>query len=445
MRTSTKRKLMFRYSNQLILKVTRDCNLRCEYCYIKNKDHFKGEMIEFDLFKETIERIIKERIVQQQPDVFNLIFHGGEPTLASKEHMTKMFIYADKRFREEGISYSFGMQSNLTLIDEEWCQMLSRWGVSLGCSFDGVGEDSNNKRTVKEDTFYKKFDMLKKYNVSFGLLMVAHEGNMDSMIKSADFLRDRYGIDMMKVNYIEDVNGVGGEIPGDLFFEKGWKPFLDEWIDKDSGVDYLRESNSRHLITKFFTDYLTHHKNLERSNCGNKVCGGGTCIVEMEADGEFQFCGRYAEMSDESYVMNVKDKDFLSLKQLKRYTDFIYEKHKVIKRAGCDTCIADGICDHGCMAFHFAKFGEWGIRTDLTCDIHKNFYEYCITNVVDILAAAYREERKDQNGEAYIQLSSQAINTKPSFRKMSDDLREKHSLTMRFDEGYSNKIIIKHI
>lgn len=434
---------MFRYNNQLILKVTRDCNLRCEYCYIKNKDHFKGEMIDFELFKETIERIVKEK--KGYEDEFSLVFHGGEPTLTSKEHMTKMLSYADRRFTEEGINYSFGMQSNLTLIDEEWCQIMSKWGIGLGASFDGVGEESNDKRTVKQETFYNKFDMLKKYNVSFGLLMVAHEGNMEKMIESADFLKKNYDVSMMKVNYVEDVNNIGGEIPGDLFFEKAWKPFLDEWIDLDNEQDYLRESNSEHLMAKFFTDYLTHSPNAERTNCGSKICGGGMSIVEMEADGDIQFCGRYSEKSDESYIMNVVDKDFLSLNQLKRYGDFTYEKHKVILEAGCDTCIADGICDHGCMAFHFAKFGKWGIRTDLTCDIHKNFYEYCVVNIVDIILAIYKYEKSSVEDIAFIKLASGATKLKRSYYGIAHELETEHGLKLELDVNSPNRLLIKHI
>jgi len=428
---------MFRFANQLILKSTRDCNLRCEYCYIKNKDNYKGEMIDFELYKKTINRIARERY--GEVDAFNIVFHGGEPTLIPKKQMIKMLTYAEKIFHENKINYSFGMQSNLTLIDEEWCQILSKWNISLGCSFDGVG-DANEKRTktIKEKTFYKKFDLLKEYNVNIGFLMVIHEGNINNVIESANFLRDNYGIKIIKANYVEDINGIGGEVTGKEFFEKVWKLFLDEYIETFT----LREGNTSHLLSKFITDFLTNYTNTEKTNCGSKICGGGMSIVEMEADGEFQFCGRYSSNFKEARVENVKDKDFLALKQLSRYTDFIREKHEVILNAGCDTCIADGICDHGCMAFYYSKFGKWGIRTDLTCDIHKSFYKYGVKNIKKLLNAIYNELQEE--GIARYMLSSIA-NSISASSILLEELRNEYGLSISIDNNNSRVMLIRNV
>jgi len=394
-------------------------------------------MIDFELYKKTIERVIVERRGNQE--LFSIIFHGGEPTLTPKKQMIKMLTYAEKRLNENSINHSFGMQSNLTLIDEEWCQILSKWNVQLGCSFDGVG-DANKKRTktIKEKTFYNKFNLLKKFNVNFGFLMVIHEGNINNIIESVDFLRDNYGIESIKANYVEDVNGIGGEVSGEDFFNKVWKLFIDEYIKTFT----LREGNTKHLLSKFISDYLLVSKLTERSNCGSKICGGGMSIVEMEADGEFQFCGRYSENFKAARVENVRDKDFLALKQLSRYTDFIREKHQVILDAGCDTCIADGICDHGCMAFYYSKFGKWGIRTDLTCDIHKSFYKYCVINIVEIINAIYNDE-KMEDGIARYRLANTALSIKQGSHL--NELAKKYKLNLEIDKKDRRLLLIRKI
>lgn len=431
---------MFRHNNQLILKTTRDCNLRCEYCYIKNKDHFKGEMIEYNLYKTTIDRMVDERLSNKQP--ISIIFHGGEPTLTPKPQFIKMVTYAENQFRKHGIHYSFGMQSNLTLIDEEWCQILSKYNISLGCSFDGVGDSMDKRTTIKQQSFYDKFDMLKKYNVSFGFLMVIHEGNINNVMESYQFLRNNYEIENIKVNYVEDINGLGGEVNGSEFFTKAWKPFLDDYINEDTPYQ-LPEGNCQHLLSKFVSDYVMNSEISEKSNCGSKICGGGMSIVEMEANGDFQLCGRYSGNSPEAYIMNVNDKDLFSLKQLRKYLYFINEKHKVILDVGCDTCLADGICDHGCMAFYYSKFGKWGIRTDLTCDIHKDFYDYCVQHISELLRAVHKEIQR--NGEAKYMLANRAINIKSNNTPYIKTLSKKYGLMLELDPMNDRSLLIKDI
>jgi len=407
---------------------------------VKNKDHFKGEMIEFDTYKKTIQRIVKERKLTTDltNNQISIVFHGGEPTLTPKKQMIKMLTYAESEFKKNNINYSFGMQSNLTLLDDEWAQILSKWNISLGCSFDGVG-DSNNKRTIthKQKSFYKKFDLLEKYNVDYGFLMVIGENNIDNIKESADFLRDNYGIKKFKANYVEDINGIGGEVSGKDFFEKCWKLFLDEYIETYE----LREANTDHLLGKFISDFVLHSEITERTNCGSKVCGGGMSLVEMEADGEMQFCGRYSEAFEDAKIQNVKDKDFLSLVQLSRYTDFIREKHDVILDVGCDTCIADGICDHGCMAFYRSKFGKWGIRTDLTCDIHKNFYSYCVTHITELLNAIFEDKKNEENIAEY-NLPHVALAVKNYKSRYLIKLKEKYGIEIKIDEKNNRKLLL---
>jgi len=141
-------------------------------------------------------------------------------------------------------------------------------------------------------------------------------------------------------------------------------------------------------------------------------------------------------------VENVRDKDFLALKQLSRYTDFIREKHQVILDAGCDTCIADGICDHGCMAFYYSKFGKWGIRTDLTCDIHKSFYKYCVINIVEIINAIYNDE-KMEDGIARYRLSNTALSIKNGFHL--NELAKKYKIRLEIDKKDRRLLLMRKI
>jgi len=413
---------MFRFSNMLILKTTRDCNLRCEYCYIKNKDNYKGEMIDFKTYKTTIDRIVRERKLQKTNErEIVIVFHGGESTLAKKEYMIKMLEYARSTFIKEGIRYKFGIQSNLTLIDDEYANILSKYDVFLGASFDGVGDANETRtKTFKENAFYKKFDLLVEHNIKPGFLMVVHSGNIDKVVESATFLEEKYNINSIKINYAEDVVGFGGEVSGKDFFEKAEKPFLEEFFKTGK----LRESNLENIITKFLVDYvITKQSHTSKGVCGIKVCGGGMTLIELDPDGNASFCGRYSESYPEVHLENVKDKDVFSLHQIKRYIDFAFEKHKVILDTGCDTCIADGICDHGCMAFHYSKFGKWGIRTDLVCDNFKELYNYLVLNAEKVIIGLLKAHHN--NGIAEIGLTEDIYRVNESLRR---SLKEEYNV-----------------
>ncbi|MFW6002584.1 MAG: hypothetical protein ACOCQD_04525, partial [archaeon] len=87
------------------------------------------------------------------------------------------------------------------------------------------------------------------------------------------------------------------------------------------------------------------------------------------------------------------DDEFLDMQSYKRYVDFLELKDEVIRNTGCDQCPARYICDHGCMAFYYSKFGEWGVRTDLVCDLYIPMHSYLYKNREKIINKTIENER----------------------------------------------------
>ena len=78
----------------MVVKVTRDCNLRCKYCYIENKDAFKNEVMSFEVFKTLVDRIcLDKKKTSDEFKRFSFIFHGGEPTIIGYENLNKFCHY----------------------------------------------------------------------------------------------------------------------------------------------------------------------------------------------------------------------------------------------------------------------------------------------------------------------------------------------------------------
>jgi uncharacterized protein len=91
-----------------------------------------------EVFDKAVERMIEHVVAHNIPAV-NVIFHGGEPLLAGKA----FFRYAIDALRDRlkpHCSVTFGIQSNGTLIDESWLDLLKDLEVTVGVSVDGPRE-----------------------------------------------------------------------------------------------------------------------------------------------------------------------------------------------------------------------------------------------------------------------------------------------------------------
>jgi len=414
---------MFGNTNMLILKVTRDCNLRCSYCYVKNKDNFKGEMMEFDTFKIIIQRIISDRKKNKYNGTFTLIFHGGEPLLLGVQKFMKFLSYSSRAFKANNIVYNFGIQTNLTLINKELLTILHDFDVSVGVSFDGIRESNSARTEINTDKFEKYFLMLEEFNIKYGFLIVVNQANIKNIEESIDYVLNKYNISGIKVNYAEDVNNVGNsEVSGEDFVNKAWIPILNNFIN--GKYQTIVEDNIETIVKRHFAKIISGNLIIEehKSNCGLKLCGGGMHIIEINPNGDVHFCGRYSQDFEETFVQNVKDDEFLELKQIKRFFSTIKIKDKLVHDLGCDLCPADNICDHGCIAFHYSKYGEFGIRDNLVCNIFKPLHTFLIKNEIKLFERMY-ETNKNNDGIWYFNAKTNIINMAKS--KFINDLKNR--------------------
>lgn len=385
---------MFRFTDLIIFRMTRDCNLNCKYCFMQNKGDYLGELIDFELFKKIINRIGEQRIVNGRTNIpLQLVFHGGEVLLLGKKRLYEMLMYVTTYFHKNNILYNLGCQTNATLLDEEIATILGKFEVSVGLSFDGIdGGNSARTTSIKQEIFEKKFDILKKSKARYGFLIVASKTNIDSMQKTQEYL-ESLGLDesptgvvrSYKINYAEDMINPGEnseiELTGHEMFERVWKPELLRFVARKKTIEY----HTQELLTRSLVDILTYHGNEAKTGCGTKWCGAGTHMIAIEPDGEMDYCDRYSKKFPEAHIQHALDYDFAGLYQLKKAVEYDMMKSRVYKKYRCDTCYADYICDHGCEAFYKSKYDEYGIETRIVCDQHREFYTFVLENLEDIL------------------------------------------------------------
>ena len=247
----------------LIIKTTSTCNLSCKYC---DADTYSNKRIQLI----TLENIIKNATLYY--NTIDFIWHGGEPTLMGIDFYKKV-VSIENRYNKEGQTIKNSIQTNGTLLNEEWVNFLIKNKFGIGISLDGqkIMHDSNRifkNGTGSFDNVLKNINLLKMLKAKFGVLAVITEDTLKTSPKQ--FLNF----------FIE--NGLTN-------FGLNWqRPALN--IKRD---DHLQRSNyDDFMIGLFDAWYDIGDPNIhirEFDSIISKVTGGkkGFCILEGNCIGKY--------------------------------------------------------------------------------------------------------------------------------------------------------------
>lgn len=121
------------------LKVASRCNLNCSYCYVYNKGdetwRQRPATMPAEVFDAAIERIRRHCLSSRQRSV-RIVFHGGEPCMVGAARFGEWCA----RLRQglaDLVRVHFSLQTNGTLLDEQWAEVLGEHRVTVGISIDG--------------------------------------------------------------------------------------------------------------------------------------------------------------------------------------------------------------------------------------------------------------------------------------------------------------------
>ena len=125
-----------------VLKVASRCNLNCTYCYVYNKGDqtwkARPALMRDEVFDAALERIRRHCLLTGQESV-TVTFHGGEPCLAGPEQLSD---WCGRIYEAlAGVArVRLSLQTNGTLLDERWAEVIARQGLDVGISVDGTPE-----------------------------------------------------------------------------------------------------------------------------------------------------------------------------------------------------------------------------------------------------------------------------------------------------------------
>ncbi len=155
------------------------CNLNCEYCFYLEKQALFPAGEQYRMTDKVLSAFIAGYISSQPTPVVEFVWQGGEPTMLGIDFF-KRVVELQKPFAK-GKTITNSLQTNGTLLDDEWCRFLKRHNFMVGISLDGPQEihDRYRKDRKGRGTFeqvMRGLRLLQEHKVEYNVLAcVAHE------------------------------------------------------------------------------------------------------------------------------------------------------------------------------------------------------------------------------------------------------------------------------
>jgi uncharacterized protein len=386
------------------------CNLDCIYCYYLSKESLpKGPGVG-RMSDETLELFIKQYIdgVTGEEVVFS--WQGGEPTLLGLEFFRKVVAF-EKKHARPGQRIENDLQTNGTLLNEEWCEFLKAHRFLVGLSIDGPREIHDHYRVTKGgrptfDKVYAAARLLQRQGVSFNTLTCVHRFNGRRPLDVYRFLRRELNSTYLQFIPIVEPKSFqrtapqkwnNAELPkdGDPAARPGHpNSIVTEWsVDPDDWGYFLCRVFDRWLAQDIGKVMVNHFETLVAQHFGlpsqmciySEVCGKG---VAVENEGSVYSCDHY--VYPEYRLGNLKSGRLGQMVYSREQIEFGHAKSKSLPQY-CRQCAYLTDCWGECPKNRFIRTPDGELGLNYLCRGFKKFFEHTLPEV-ERIAARLRKE-----------------------------------------------------
>jgi uncharacterized protein len=361
------------------------CNLSCTYCYYLGKKNLYPDKGNFLMDDEILEKYIKQHIQASTEDVITFSWHGGEPLLAGIGFFRKV-VKLQQRYKPKGSVIVNGIQTNGTLIDDEWCRFIAAEKFIVGISIDGPGDLHNNhRRSGGEGTTLKivlnSYELLKKNGVIPEILCVVSSENVKDPLIIYNFFKELGTHYITFLPLVEQQHGTRSGVSRASVPPKDFGFFLseifDEWVEKDIGE----------IKIQIFEEAARTAFNQDHTLCIFKENCGGVPVVEH--NGDFYSCDHY--VSSDYLLGNIMDQSLTYFLDSEKQKAFGMIKSQTLPRY-CIKCDVRPMCNGECPKNRFVTTPDGEAGLNYLCSGYKYFFNHC-RPFLEVLATVWKNQK----------------------------------------------------
>lgn len=338
------------------------CNLDCEYCFFLSKESlYPGDRFRmpYDLLEIYIRQLMEAHA--GLPEV-TVAWQGGEPTLMGVDFFERAVALVEQ-YRGARQHVQHTIQTNGTLLTDEWCQMFLKHKFLVGISIDGppILHDTfrkDKRGNPSSDRVLRGLELLKAHKVEFNILCTVNAANQSRPIEVYRYFRDELGAQFIQfIPIVERVNDTGYQEGNEvtsrsvdpLAFGRFLIEIFDEWIRHDVGKVFVNH----------FDTSLASWVRAPASLCiFAETCGRS---VALEHNGDLYSCDHFVE--PKHLLGNIRESHMLELIESSQQVNFANAKRDTLP-VMCQECSFKFACNGECPKNRFVltPTGEEGLN-----------------------------------------------------------------------------------
>ena len=377
------------------------CNLACKYCYYLEKNKLYPTAQRHLMSDEMLEQFTREYIEAQTMNQVLFTWHGGEPLLRSIDFYRKALSLQQKYAGGRRIDNV--IQTNGTLLTDEWCEFFAQNHWLVGISIDGPQPDHDHYRlTAAGKPSWKKvmqgIKLLKKHGVEWNAMAVVNAYNANHPLEFYRFFKEN-GCQFLQFTPIverltrhEDGRTLASLADKDEISlseasvaPEQWGYFLcaifDEWVRKDVGK----------IFVEIFDCTLANWMGVSPGICAySKECGHAGV---MEHNGDVYSCDHF--VFPEYKLGNIRDHSLIDMLYGEQQQEFSRLKHSSLPRQ-CKECDMEFACHGECPKNRFMKdkYGDSGLN--YLCPGYYHYYQH-VAPYMDYMKQELMSQRPPSN------------------------------------------------
>ena len=377
------------------------CNLACKYCYYLEKNKLYPTAQRHLISDEMLEQFTREYIEAQTMNQVLFTWHGGEPLLRSIDFYRKALSLQQKYAGGRRIDNV--IQTNGTLLTDEWCEFFAQNHWLVGISIDGPQPDHDHYRlTAAGKPSWKKvmqgIKLLKKHGVEWNAMAVVNAYNANHPMEFYRFFKEN-GCQFLQFTPIverqtrhEDGRTLASLADKDEISlseasvaPEQWGYFLcaifDEWVRKDVGK----------IFVEIFDCTLANWMGISPGICAySKECGHAGV---MEHNGDVYSCDHF--VFPEYKLGNIRDHSLIDMLYGEQQQEFSRLKHSSLPRQ-CKECDMEFACHGECPKNRFMKdkYGDSGLN--YLCPGYYHYYQH-VAPYMDYMKQELMSQRPPSN------------------------------------------------